>query len=93
MHRLRRRPASRPCFAAASAAVFFSRFGFGFLIYIVYSVSVGTIKSGTPDPIRYRKIAVNPRFPPANGRARNLPSLWGHPHDVFTPQTRKRGDK
>jgi hypothetical protein len=48
MHRLRRRPASRPCFAATSVAVFF--------IYIVYCVLVLPVKTGTPaqafDPIR-----------------------------------------
>jgi hypothetical protein len=87
MHRLRRRPASRPCFAATSVAVFF--------IHIVYPVSMPPVKSGTPaqafDPIRDSSMREIP-LPARKWPGTLIASMEMHRPDAH-PTTRQRGDK
>jgi hypothetical protein len=85
MHRLRRRPASRTLFCGG--------FGRRFFIYIVYIVFGG--RSKVEHLIRFAtekspSILVFPRQTAGHATCHHCVD---HPHDVFTPQTRKRGDK
>jgi hypothetical protein len=85
MQRLRRRPASRPCFAAASAAVFF--------IYIVYFFSLG--RSKLEHLIRFATEKTPPTFVfPRKRPGTQLAITVGYIESMCSPQrTNKRGDK